>query len=579
MVQSVAKPVAFGTVFSGEIGATDSGEKSWLLYAWALALIIYILPALRPFPLLDPDEGLHASIAQEMVETGDFITPTFQGQPFFDKPILFFWCQATTLSLFGMNETGVRLPGLLFGLLGAVTTAFVASRLFDRRTGLVAGLMYMTTILPLALAQSAVHDVALVPWTNIALLAFWESRRSDTAKSSWRWTLLAGVMLGGACLTKGLIGVALVGVPYGLTLILSRRLTFGAIASGVAALTIGAVVAAPWYIAISLENPGFAYYYFVERHLLGYVTTTQTHGTRKWYYYLPIVLAGSLPWGMFLPAAAWDTLGRLRDRWTTWRSAANPSSVKRLDPLPNEHLLVWMWFLGGVLFLTVAKSKLFTYLSPVFPAMAILSAVLFQRLAMAKTSRVTSRLTGTMAILLCLIPLAGFPAGIAYALRRWPQQLPSDLVAWGALLGSLTLIPLAFWLWHRPFRSLGASLALTGLIFMGVLFSVLPSVALGFSAKQLAQHLRALPELPPQVLVVEERIGSLIFYLRANGRPPKSAEQIKFAEFDHPPDWNKLASGIEIAVPHRVVKRFERQIDEDLFSRQALGHYQLYRRR
>ena len=93
----------------------------------------------RIYHLVDPDEGLHASIAQEMVESGDWIVPHQLKEPFLDKPILYFWAIAASLKLFGMSEAAVRLPGLLFGMLGTLTTAAVAWRILDRRTGLIAG--------------------------------------------------------------------------------------------------------------------------------------------------------------------------------------------------------------------------------------------------------------------------------------------------------------------------------------------------------------------------------------------------------------------------------------------------------
>lgn len=146
-----------------------------VLLAIAVGVVIFVLPLFLRFPLLDPDEGLHASIAQEMVERGDWITPRFLGQPFFDKPILYFWIEAVSLRLFGSNEAAVRLPGLMFGLLGAMTTGLLAWRMFGRKTGWIAGIFYATTILPTALAQAASHDVALVPWVNLAMLLLWDS--------------------------------------------------------------------------------------------------------------------------------------------------------------------------------------------------------------------------------------------------------------------------------------------------------------------------------------------------------------------------------------------------------------------
>ena len=158
---------------------TNDSWKAGLLGLALLAGLGVICPLLVAphIPLVDPDEGLHASIAQEMVESGDWIVPRLLDEPFLDKPILYFWAIAASLKIFGMSEAAVRLPGLLFGMLGTLTTAAVAWRMLGRRTGLIAGVFYASMILPLALVQLPAHDVALVPWVNLALLCFWESDR------------------------------------------------------------------------------------------------------------------------------------------------------------------------------------------------------------------------------------------------------------------------------------------------------------------------------------------------------------------------------------------------------------------
>src|SRR5499427_10697461 len=96
----------------------------------AVALVLLVAPLAANAPLFDPDEGLHAAIAQEMNARGDYVTPTFLGEPFLDKPILFFWAEALSLRLFGDREAAVRLPPLLFGLFGMVTVALLGRRLF-----------------------------------------------------------------------------------------------------------------------------------------------------------------------------------------------------------------------------------------------------------------------------------------------------------------------------------------------------------------------------------------------------------------------------------------------------------------
>ena len=120
---------------------TNDRWKAGLLGLALLAGLGVICPLLAaPYiPLVDPDEGLHAAIAQEMVESGDWIVPRLLGEPYFERPILYFWAIAASLKIFGMSEAAVRLPGLLFGMLGTLTTAAVAWRILGRRTGLIAG--------------------------------------------------------------------------------------------------------------------------------------------------------------------------------------------------------------------------------------------------------------------------------------------------------------------------------------------------------------------------------------------------------------------------------------------------------
>ena len=184
------------TIFYGHVGCespqesggvTNPSWKAGLLGLVLLACLGVLCPLLvaRYIPLVDPDEGLHASIAQEMVESGDWIVPRQMKEPFLDKPIFYFWAIAASLKIFGMSEAAVRLPGLLFGMLGMLTTAAIAWRMLGRRTGLIAGVFYASMILPLVLVQLPAHDAALVPWINLALLFLWESENGGSSRRAW----------------------------------------------------------------------------------------------------------------------------------------------------------------------------------------------------------------------------------------------------------------------------------------------------------------------------------------------------------------------------------------------------------
>jgi 4-amino-4-deoxy-L-arabinose transferase-like glycosyltransferase len=271
-----------------------------------------------------------------MVERGDWIVPRFLGGAFLDKPILFFWTQAASIRAFGMSTAAARLPGMVFALLGIVTTGWLASILFSHQIGWIAAGCYATMVLPFLLAQVPVHDIALVPFTNLALGFLWRSR--------W-W--LAGVMLGVSILTKGLEGVAIVGAGYALYLVITRVLTWRLVARGAIVVAIAVLVALPWYVAMNAREPGYLQYYFVDRHLLGFATQTQEHSGQPWWFYVPLVVGGGLPWIAFIGLA---------------RRKAAPYTV------------VWTWLVTALVLLTLSQSKAVTYILPAMPAIAILAA-------------------------------------------------------------------------------------------------------------------------------------------------------------------------------------------------------------
>jgi 4-amino-4-deoxy-L-arabinose transferase-like glycosyltransferase len=315
----------------------------------AIAALLYLTPLLLDAPLTDPDEGRHAIISQEMIERGDFVVPRLFGSPFLDKPILFFWAQAASLRLFGMTTAAARLPGMLFALLGIITTGWLARVLANEagpaglRIGSVAGGCYATMMLPFLLAQAPVHDMALVPFTNLALGFLWRAGRSGAFRDS----LLAGVALGLATLTKGLEGIAIVGIGYTAYLLATRTLTRRLVALGILVVVVAVLVALPWYVAMNARAPGYLGYYFLNRHVLGFVTESQRHGGQAWWYYIPLLVAGGLPWIVYVR-----------------RSALSDASGK----------LLWIWLAASLVLLSLSNSKAVTYILPVMPAIAILAS-------------------------------------------------------------------------------------------------------------------------------------------------------------------------------------------------------------
>ena len=583
----------------------ESTWRSWAPLAAVIALVMFVVPLGIDFPLLDPDEGLHAGIAQEMVERGDWITPRFLGEPFLDKPILYFWAEAASLRLFGFGEAAVRLPGLMFGLLGALSTGLLAWRMFDASTGWIAGILYATTILPTALAQAATHDVALIPWINLALLLLWESQRGgkgDRSNLPERpagccaqigpvpfsavCIIGAGFFVGLSILTKGLTGVAVVGIAYGGYRLIAGRVGPALVLQGAVVLAVAALVAAPWYAALEIQNPGYLSYYFVDRHLLGAATSSQPHGDQPWWYYFPLLLGGGLPWIGYLPVVMRRAEGG-RCETASGKSPNPKSSALRPPPLPSPlsplppspvprppSLMLWCWLIGWMVFLTAARSKLATYLWPAFPPVAILAAVAWSRLIDGTLSDAARRSFARTFVWSSWSGPLVLPAAVLVVQMLLDVRFPWPVWAATAVAAAVAPLPLIPWRAGRWRASLAAAALSLAAQFTVVMTLVLPLAAEEVSARDLAERFNRAGKLPPRLFVVEERIGSVVFYLDPTLRAGLTTDKLSRLSLDRPP---QLEPGDAVAVPRRKLEKSVEVLDLGDSPYESAGRYRLYR--
>jgi len=469
----------------------------------AVALLLVLAPLVANAPLFDPDEGLHAAIAQEMVARRDMVTPTFLGEPFLDKPILFFWTETASLRVFGDRELAIRLPPLLFGLLGMLSVAWLGRGLFGGRAGLTAGIIYGTMILPLGVSQVAVHDIGLVPFMCGGCWYLLAVTRAAGLGRAVTLGFAAGLLLGLSILTKGLVGCVFATIFAGCLAMRQRSAIRDLAAALVVAGIVAILVAAPWYWAMEQAHPGYLHYYFVERHLQGYLTATQRHAGRPWWYYVPIVVGGALPWTGYLLAAA---------------AAARRDSLR---------LAVWAWFAIGLVFLSVGESKLVTYALPLFPAVAILAET-GTPLVFSRPGSMAILAMGLQAIVLIALPSAGLLA------LQWKYGAHHPAL-WLPLAVMASISAYALWrAWRtRPSEHTVPWLATATMASLVGMMIVLPRAADWMTSRDLAAALNTRGTLPPRVSVIDERIGSLVFYLSPSLRAEASSErlvEVTFAE-------------------------------------------------
>ncbi len=300
---------------------------------------------------LDPDEGLYAAIAREMLARNDWVLPHFNGLPYLEKPPLYFWLAAGALWLAGPSEWAVRLCSALPALGTVLLTWRIGRRLYDPRAGLLAGLALATTAGYALYVRKASTDFLFVFCLTLSVYGFLRDvERSD--RGSRRFLL---VYLGSALglLTKGLIGVLFPLLIIGLGMAWARRLSWRELnlARGTALF---AAVALPWHLAMAWRMPDLLWFYLVDNQLLRFLNL---RGFRE--DDVPISALGLLvvsflwlfPWGVFLLA----------------RPAPAASEAARWRPV----LVIWALVVVG--FFVLARSKLEYYALPAFPALAVLA--------------------------------------------------------------------------------------------------------------------------------------------------------------------------------------------------------------
>ena len=437
---------------------------------------------LNGYRLLDPDEGRNAEVAREMAASNDYLLPHLEGLPYLDKPVVYFAAAALAMEILGPTETAARLPAYLFTLATIALIVAFARRHWGADAGWLAGLALATMPLVMAYARATIFDSALAFCTTAAILAFWDER-----------PVLAWAAIGLGALTKGPIAILIplaTAVPHALLTGRPLRRLFPWLGLGAFAL-----VALPWFIAVSARIPEFPHYVFV-RETLERVTTTKFHRTAPVWYYLPIVPVAAFPW--IVPALA---------RVKHWRWAW---LARRDNPNAGEAIFLACWVLGPLAFFTLNQSKLPQYVLPLMPAFAIAAARLFAREGLGVAWRGYAALAALLGLALASLTL-WLPAPIALTPAERAAIPPTALALGIALVTSAALVWLAV---RRSQPILGAAgYALVVMAIPLVSGPLLAAVGDDRSAATLAQVIRNTAGPHTKVLGISAFPPSLPFYL------------------------------------------------------------------
>lgn len=297
---------------------------------------------------LDPDEGRNAEVAREMAETNDYVVPHLDGLPYLDKPVVYFAAAALAMEALGPGETAARLPALLATLATIALVGWFARRRWGSEAGWLASLALATMPMVAAYARTTIFDSTLSFFTTAAIVCFAVER-----------PVLAWAAIGAGGITKGPVAILIplaTLIPYTLLSGLPLRRLFPW--RGLLAF---ALVALPWFFAVTSRIPEFPHYAFV-RETFERVTTPSFHRTAPVWYFLPILPVAAFPW--IVPALARIRAGRLRWLWL----------ARTVNLNAREPLLLASWVLGPLAFFTLNQSKLPQYVLPLMPALALAAA-------------------------------------------------------------------------------------------------------------------------------------------------------------------------------------------------------------
>ena len=315
-----------------------------VLLALVLALLAFRLGAV---PLIGPDEPRYTRVAIEMHRAGEWVTPTLQGEPWLEKPPLFYWLAGGAFSVLGETEAAARVPSVLAGLLLVGMTALLGARVYGSAAGLHAGFVAGTSLLPFVYARAASMDMLLAATVTVAIgLA-----GLRVLGVAGRLAVVAAAATAGlATLAKGPLGLLLPVLVLAGYLAGTREWRWLRELMSPRALAAFLIVAAPWYVAIVLDQGRRFLDVFILDHNVARFTSTVHHHPGPWWYYLPVLLAGLFPWsGLSLPV------------------------LLRLEPRASRRdLFLLLWLALPLAFFSLAGSKLPGYVLPCVPPLAIL---------------------------------------------------------------------------------------------------------------------------------------------------------------------------------------------------------------
>ncbi len=517
-----------------------------ILLLLALSALL-MMSGLDSIGLTDRDEGSNAEAAREMLETGDWISPTLNYEPRYAKPALVYWVIGGTYALGGVSEFTARLPSALFGMGLILITYFFAKRLVGASIAFMASLMLALNIETVAISRMVLTDPELVFFTTLSTLSFWVGLQgTDTTDRKFFWLFYLGMGL--AMLTKGPVGFIiplLAVIPYlSLTRQWKKFWTHGYPLLG---SSLFLLIAAPWYLAMFAIH-GAEYVAAAQAHTTGrFANPMEGHGGTM-LFYVPVLLLGFFPWSGLLPGALYQTFQHWKNTHRVksamageWEPNQPPSTTNPLILSRDFQVFLSLWIVSIFIFFTLSATRLPHYIFPLYPAASILVALFWTQYFSQQTDntlrwamRLVTGIGFTFGLVLAFLPtiyhtvqdkmLQEFPGAVLLNPGLWP------LVAGTIVMGAVLAIRHFSLNEHRQGTAFGLACGMmTGLLLI-ILFLLLPQYSTYFlkPPQDLANIARLNLGPDDRLIQYGRKRPSLVFYAQQKIHQINSGEFEKF---------------------------------------------------
>lgn len=434
-------------------------KKSIVLLILFSAALFFI--GIYRMPLTDPDETFYAETAREMMNRGEWLTPYIFGKPQFEKPPLYYWLVIFGFKAFGVSESSARVASAVFGVIGVIGVYFLGKILLNRRCGFLSGVILATSVIYTVLSRACVTDIVLTVFILYAFLFFFYKRY-----------LLSAVMLVLAVLTKGPIGLFLPFAIIGAYLLFAKELKKLKEIPFIRGALLFLAVALPWYFLMyKAHGKEFINVFFGFHNVMRFLEPEHKIGD-VFYYYAPVALGGFFPWSVFLPLGIWQAF---REK---------EGSIKKTN------IFLALWILVIFLFFSFSRTKLPTYIFPLYPALALLVS---RFLDVSINKDLTKKMKIAMVSFsgLFFVILFGGLIALYFILKmKYPSAVAMSLIAGTAFI-FLMILTFGAFLKERYKASLIIFMA-SFVIFISFLsFFVLPELGKYESSKEISKELLA----------------------------------------------------------------------------------------